>query len=71
MTDRKKYLNDYMKNNYSQIRITIRKDDPQDQEIVRFLNQKQDKSAFLKRIIQEEMEREKAQQADEENTAGR
>lgn len=71
MTDRKKYLNDYMKNNYSQIRITIRKDDPQDQQIVRFLNQKPDKSAFLKRIIQEEMEREEAQQDDAGNTAGR
>ena len=59
MTDRKKYLSDYMKSNYSQIRIVIRKDDPVDQEIVRYLNRKPDKSGFLKQMILAEMEREK------------
>lgn len=59
MTDRKKYLSDYMKSNYSQIRIVIRKDDPVDQEIVRYLNRKPDKSNFLKQMILAEMEREK------------
>lgn len=59
MTDRKKYLSDYMKSNYSQIRIVIRKDDPVDQEIVNFLKRKDDKSGYLKKIILAEMEREK------------
>ena len=59
MTDRKKYLSNYMKDNYSQIRIVIRKDDPTDQEIVNFLKQKDDKSGYLKKIILAEMEREK------------
>ena len=48
-----------MKNNYSQIRIVVRKDDPVDQEIVKYLNRKPDKSNFLKQMILAEMEREK------------
>ena len=62
MTDRKKYLRNYMKDNYSQIRITIRKDDPEDQKIADFLSQKKDKSGFLKKLILAEMEREKSNQ---------
>lgn len=62
MTDRKKYLSDYMKSNYSQIRIVIRKDDPVDQEIVRYLNRKPDKSGFLKQMILQEIERERQEE---------
>ena len=62
MTDRKKYLSNYMKDNYSQIRITIKKDDPVDQEIVRYLNRKPDKSGFLKQMILQEIERERKEE---------
>lgn len=56
--NRKEYLSNYMKDNYTQVRITIRKDSEKDQELVNFLKTKDDKSAFLKKIIREEMARE-------------
>ena len=54
--DRAAYMREYMRQ-YRAIRIPLREDDSTDEQIARWLDQKPNKSRYIKGLILQDMER--------------
>lgn len=57
--DKKKYDQEFIKNNYIEFRIKLNKN--KDLEIINFLNSKQNKTSYLKSLIENDMKKEKGE----------
>lgn len=57
--DKKKYDQEFIKNNYVEFRIKLNKN--KDLEIINFLNSQQNKTSYLKKLIENDMKKEKGE----------